>query len=365
MTNCPINNDPLAYLRVKFSQPGSVFTLKNTTTYEINKIIQSIKPKDSHGYDKISIRILKISAPFIVSPLTYIFNKILSTGIFPERLKFSEIKPLYKKGNVTDFSNYRPISLLTSFSKIIEKLIYNRLYRYFDQHKLFAKEQHGFRQNASTDTAAFSLLNTIFSFLEQREIVGGLFLDLQKAFDCVNHNILLTKLKFYGVSGKANKLFESYIKDRSQRVIIKYKFTNNLTSEWEPVRHGVPQGSVLGHLLFLIYINDLPSTINDFADMVLFADDTSIIISNGDLQQFKYNAGKVLHELNTWFRSNFLTLSHNKSHFLLFLTKKQNKFNIQITSSNLLLTNLNSTKFLGLTLDNMLTWKEHITNLTC
>jgi hypothetical protein len=135
-------------------------------------------PKDSHGYDEISVRILKISAPFILSPVTYIFNKMVSKGTFPERLKFSEIKPLYKKGNVSDFSNYRPISLLPSFSKIIEKLIYNRLYHYLDQHKLFAKEQNGFRQNASTETAAFSFLNTIFSLLEKKKIVGGLFLDL-------------------------------------------------------------------------------------------------------------------------------------------------------------------------------------------
>jgi hypothetical protein len=124
--------------------------------------------------------------------------------------------------------------LHTSFSKIIEKLLYNRLYHYFTQYKLFAKE-HGFRQNNSTDTAAFFLLNTIFSFLEQKKLVGGLFLDLQKAFDCINHNIHLSKLKFYGVSGMANKVFESYIKERHQRVMIKDKNFNKLTSNWEPI----------------------------------------------------------------------------------------------------------------------------------
>jgi len=119
--------------------------LKNTTTYEIDKIIHSIKCKDSSGYDEISTKILKISAPYVLSPLTFIFNNILTTGVFLERLKFSEVKPLHKKGVTTDFSNYRPISLLTSFSKIIEKIIYNRLYSYLIDNNILVNEQFGFR----------------------------------------------------------------------------------------------------------------------------------------------------------------------------------------------------------------------------
>ena len=128
-----------------------------------------MKLKDSHRYDEISTRILKMTAPYILCPLTYISNKILSIGIFPDRLKFSEVKPLYKKWNTSDFSNYRPISLLPSVSKIIEKIIYKRLYHYLDQQKVFVDEQHGFRQKPSTETAAFSLLNTILSSLDKRK----------------------------------------------------------------------------------------------------------------------------------------------------------------------------------------------------
>jgi len=134
-----------------------------------------MKCKDLCGYDEVSTRILKNSAPYISAPLTYIFNKILSTGIFPDRLKFSEIKPLFKKGDKTEFSNYRPISLLTSFSKIIEKIIYKRLYRHLKENNILDKEQFGFREKSSTDMATYALLNTVLSSLDKKLLVGGFF----------------------------------------------------------------------------------------------------------------------------------------------------------------------------------------------
>ena len=173
--------------------------------HEIGKIIHSLKCKDSYGYDEISSRILKISAPYVLSPLTYIFNKILSTGIFPERLKFSEVRPLFKNGDITEFSNYRPISLLTSFSKIIEKIIYKRLYSYLNDNNILVDDQYGFREKLSTKMAIYTLLNNVLSSLGRKNLVGGLFCDLQKGSDCVNHKILLAKMKFYGISGTANK----------------------------------------------------------------------------------------------------------------------------------------------------------------
>jgi len=204
----------------------------------------------------------------------------MSTGIFPDRLKFSEVKPLFKKGEKTEFSNYHLISLLTSFSKIIEKIIYRRVYQHLTENNILVQEQFGFREKSSTDMANFALLNTVLLSLDKKHFVGGVFCDLQKAFDCVNHNILLTKLEFYGISGIANQLMRSYLDQRYQRAVINDNTNSKLTSEWELVKHSVPQGSILGPLLFLIYINDLSKTLSSVTESILFADDTSIVTSN-------------------------------------------------------------------------------------
>jgi hypothetical protein len=199
--------------------------------------------------------------------------------------------------------------------------------------------------------------------LDKKEFVGGLFCDLQKTFDCVNHDTLLAKLDYCGITGNANKLMSSYIKNRYQRVVIKGSMLKKSTSEWEPVKHGVPQGSILGPLLFLMYINDFSLTVSKIASSILFADDTSII-SHSNLDEFKNNINLAMNETVVWFQSNFLMLNCNKTHFLQFLSKKQNAMKIQIVISNSVITNTNSTKLLGLTIDNTLSWKEHIFYLT-
>jgi hypothetical protein len=189
-TNNPVNNtigdlnknDPLSYLHSAFSQSFPNIKLKNTTTGEIEKIIKEIKIKSSCGYDEITTKILKVSSPFIVSPLTHICNTMLLTGTFPDRLKYSEIKPVYKKGDKTLITNYRPISLLPVFSKIFEKVLYKRLYSHLISNSILVKEQFGFRCNNATETAIYTLINNILSSFNNRITVGGLFCDLQKAF---------------------------------------------------------------------------------------------------------------------------------------------------------------------------------------
>ena len=212
--------------------------------------------------------------------------------------------------------------------------------------------------------ATYTLLKNVLSSLDKKCYIGGLFCDLQKAFDCVNHDILLAKMEFYGISGLVNKLMKSYLENRYQRVTVNNTECNKVSSKWELIKHGVPQGSILGPLLFLIYINDLAPSISKIATPILFADDTSIIISNTHPEEFKCNVSSVLIETSNWFQSNFLSLNCDKTLFLQFLTKNQNEIEMQIITSNTIITNTNSTKFLGVIIDSTLSWKDHITRLT-
>jgi hypothetical protein len=288
---------------------------------------------------------------------------MISTGIFPTRLKFAEIKPLHKKGKKSNISNYRSISLLTSFSKIFEKIIFTRLTHHLSDNHILANEQFSFRHELSTDSGLFKLINDILTSLNNKLLVGGIFCDLQKAFDCVDHDLLLSKMHWYGISGKGFDLIQSYLKNRYQRVIISNK-SKQYFSEWEPIKYGVPQGSILGPLFFILYINNLPKTMATSANPVLFADDTIMIITNPNLMEFTNSINVNSIKINKWFKSNSLSLNIDKTHFLQFFTKTDQTYDFQPYYDNKQITKVGTIKFLGITLDSKLSWKQHIEDLT-
>jgi exonuclease III len=357
------NNTKLGhYLWKHPTKPINKMHWKYASTYEIEKIIKSLNSKNSHGYEGISNKIIKLSSPFIISPVTYICNEILKTGRFPDRLKYAIVKPIFKKGDKHETSNYRPISLLTSFSKIMEKLIFNRLFSHFEKNNILANEQFGFRPHSSTEQAAYVMINGILSALNDKSMVGGIFCDLQKAFDCVNHELLMEKLEFYGVNGKFKSLLKSYLTKRFQKVTLGNMFVNGKSSNWKLIKNGVPQGSILGPLLFLIYINDLPKILNKENKMVLFADDTSILITDSDKMDFEHNIKQTFQDINAWFLNNRLSLNANKTQFVKFRTNHYSNI-IHYAYDIKGITTSNEAKFLGLMLDNTLSWKLHIDQL--
>jgi hypothetical protein len=193
---------------------------------------------------------LKASMPYIILPLTYICNQSLAQGIFMDRLKFTVVKPILKNSNKNKPSNYRPISLLSTFSKEFERVIYNRLYEHTDSNYILYNIQCGFRPNSSTEKASFKLIEKILKAMNNKQVVGGIFCDLRKAFDCVSHDILIKKLEFYGINTKFGVLIKSYLKGRYQRVNPGANNSINTLSSWAEVKFGVPQGSILGQLFF-------------------------------------------------------------------------------------------------------------------
>jgi hypothetical protein len=242
--------------------------------------IKSLKAKNTAGHDGISNKVLKHCAHIISKPLTYICNISLNTGIFPDRCKYAIVRPIYKKGEITEMDNYRPISLLTRCSQILERVMLNRLVQLLEANKILSAAQFGFWKDCHIEDAVFSLLNNIITQLDQQKQVGGIFCDLTKAFDCVNHIILLNKLHYYGIRGVCYSWFESYLVNRKQKVCLTSNpCEQDTSSNWERIVSGVPQGSILGPMLFILYVNDLPHKLDQEDKPVMYADDTSVLIT--------------------------------------------------------------------------------------
>ena len=288
--------------------------------------------------------------------LVYLCNLSFASGVVPSELKLAKVVPIYKSGKSDTFTNYRPISVLCVFSKIYERLMYNRLINFLLKHDALFKYQFGFRDKHSTELALILLMDKITSAIDNNEFTLAVFLDLSKAFDMVNHTILLNKLEHYGVRGIPLQWFKSYLSVRKQYV--SYNGTDSYPSE---INCGVPQGSILGPLLFLIFINDLHTT-SESLFYILFADDSNLLLSGPNIKDLCKKMNQEIKAVVEWFRVNKLCLNVKKTNFMIFCAKNKmydsNENSIEV--DNVIVEQVKSTKFLGVYIDDKLNWNVHI-----
>ena len=330
--------------------------LPPTTPEELLKVINSLKNTLSCGIDDIPDKVVKRCAPLLIIPLLDISNSSITSGTFPQMFKVAKVCPILKKGDRQNVENYRPISLLSVFSKILEKIMYNRLISFLESNHVLSNSQYGFRKGKGIDNAIQSFTETILKAKDSREQTVGLFLDLSKAFDMVNHNILIDKLNKIGIRGLAENWFISYLSNRTQIVEI-----NSAKSNPVLMGHGVPQGSILGPILFIIYINDLPLNLSH-TETVLFADDTNIILNASNTKDLQTKINETTKTLEAWLTNNKLKLNENKTVYIHF-----NQYSlhdpIQIFLNHTIIKEVENTKFLGIWVDSTLSWECHIDNL--
>lgn len=348
------------------------FVLLETDCDEVYTTLMNLKSNSASGWDNIPTKFLKYTSMIVVPIITHLANQCFTKGIFPALLKEAIITPVHKGGDRDDISNYRPISVLTCLSKIIEKLINTRLLNYLAKFNILSDSQFGFRRNKSTEDAVSSLSSLIAEHLDRGEKCLTVFLDLKKAFDTVSTSILACKLEKIGIRGIALDLFKDYLTNRKQRV----KVGQHISSD-ASVLYGVPQGSVLGPTLFLIYINDLCNMKILNAKVFSYADDTAVAFYGCSWHDVKHHAETGISRVADWLKSNLLTLNTSKTNFICFSISKRNepvdKNEIVIhtckgaygnTCNCPSIRKVTETKYLGVVLDKRLSWYPHLEQVT-
>ena len=335
---------------------SSSFAFEPCTPNEVFLIIASFNPSKGTGPNGIPTEILKMINFAICSPLSKIINICIRTGVHPDKLKLAHVIPIFKKGSRLLVSNYRPISLLSNINKIFEKIMHKRIYSFLEKFKLLYQLQFGFRSKYSTSHALIHMTEAIRQALDSGYVTCGIFVDFQKAFDTVNHEILLKKLDHYGFRGSVNDWFRSYLTNRKQKVVI-----NGFESESRPLLHGVPQGSVLGPILFLIYINDLHHCIK-YCRTYHFADDTNLLNISKDYKTLQRQVNYDLFNLHKWLTANKISLNEGKTE-LIFFRKSGPAPVLNIKLHGKRLRPSKFVKYLGIYVDEFLSGETHCEEL--
>jgi hypothetical protein len=300
----------------KNSVPEGGFILQLVTEEDITKMLLNINMGKATGLDNLPAKFLKDGSRFLAPPITHIINLTLHHGKIPQDIKDARVVPLYKKSDKTEPGNYRPVSVLTIVSKILERAVYDQVESYLKNNNLLYKLQSGFRSCFSTDTCLMYLTDYIKMEMGKGNYTGMVMLDLQKAFDTVDHKILLYKLSAMGMSQKTVKWFEDYLTGRTQLVAV-----GEILSKPCKITCGVPQGSILGPLLFLIYVNDMPAATN--CELLLYADDSALLVSDTNVDNIQNTLGKELESVSSWLVDNKLSLHLGKTESILFGSKRK------------------------------------------
>ena len=327
------------------------FVLSPTTEEIVLKHLQGINTSKAAGLDKLAGKFLKEGASILATPITELCNLSIKLSIFPKKGKPAKLKPLFKKGSKTEAKNYRPISLLPLVSKIIEKIIHNQVESFLSRHDIIYKYQSGFRKNHSTNSCLSYLTNKIQNGFEEGRLTGMILIDLQKAFDTIDHRLLLQKMKYLGFGDSTIAWFRSYLADRTFVVDV-----NGELSKPGKLTCGVPQGSILGPLLFLLYVNDMPESVS--CDLLLYADDSCLVFSDKSFKNIEYNLNKNFNSLCDWFVDNKLSIhfGEDKTKCILFGTKRKLKGlrELDIRHGDIQIKQHSNVKYLGCVLDNNL-----------
>ena len=328
------------------------FNFEEISEYEVLKLVKDIKISKSSAYAELGSRLFKDAFLVLTKEITYLFNICLTTGVFPIDWGMAEVTPIPKSGDLRQVKNWRPISQIKLPGKLLERVVHRQLSVYFET--ILNTNQHGFRAKRSTGTAIFEVLHEIFENWNLKLNSSCIFIDYSKAFDTIDHSILLQKLKIYGLDDMSLKFLESYLKNRCQRINI-----NSVTSSYSKLRCGVPQGSILGPLLFIIYTNDIFLEIADSEKIYMYADDTLLVNKGKDENVAVQNSQICLNKIIDWCKLNKLTLNENKTKHLC-ISNRKNLLNLKVDAGGTYLGNVDNYDYLSFCIDRKLNMNSHI-----